>query len=368
MQLDSFLQRIPKIELHCHLLGTLRPDTCAELVKRSGIKLPADVHFMFERFNRLVKLDSRYAHTRVPLAEPSPEETAETWYRVLEVVDAVGPALTSREDFARLMYEGLEDAVRDSNVRYCEMFFEGMVFLANGVPYPTVVDGLIEGARAAEKDFGVQSRLIAGINRSQPPAAAMDLVDQMLAHPRDEVIGIGLEHTETLGPPENFAAVYQKAKKGGLHRTAHSGEHDPSARNIVTCLDVLECERIDHGYFVLEDPAVVARCRDEGVFFTCMSTTALRAWRPWRRRSIQLMVEQGLQVVLGADDPTMFPNSLTAEFRIAATELGFGIDKLVEICLNGVEASWMDEGEKRQRRREFESEIAALRAQLESTD
>src|SRR6267154_2681112 len=130
MQLDSFLQRLPKIELHCHLLGTLRPDTCAELTKRSGIK-------------------------------PPPEEMAQTWYRVLDVVDAVGPALTRREDFARLMYEGLEDAVRDSNVRYCEMFFEAMVFLANDVPYPTVVDGLIDGARAAEKDFGIVCRLIA---------------------------------------------------------------------------------------------------------------------------------------------------------------------------------------------------------------
>ena len=321
---------------------------------------------MYERFNRLIKLDSRYAHTRVPLADPSPEEASQTWYQLLDVVDAIGPALTKREDFARLMYEGLEDSVRDSNVRYCEMFFEGMIFLANGVPYPIIVDGLIEGARAAEKDFGVVCRLIAGINRSQPPAAAMELIDQMLTHPREEVIGIGLEHFETLGPPENFAAVYQKAKKGGLHRTAHSGEHDPSARNIVTCLDVLECERIDHGYFVLEDPEVVARCRDEGVYFTCMSTTSLRAWRPWRRRSIQLMVEQGLRIVLGADDPTMFPNTLTSEFRIAATELGFSVDKLIEICLNGVDGSWMDDSEKKQLRREFEVEIRDLRAQLQA--
>lgn len=364
MQLDAFFQRIPKAELHCHLLGTLRPDTCAELTKRAGVTLPADVHVMFARFNRLVKLDSRYANTRVPLRQPTPEEEAQTWYRILEVVDAVGPALRTREDFARLLYEGLEDAVRDSNVRYCEMFFEAMVFLSNGVPYPTIVDGLIDGARAAEKDFGIVCRLIAGINRSKPPALAMEMLDHMLAHPRDEVIGIGLESTETLGPPEAFAAVYQKAKKAGLRRTAHTGEHDPSARNIVTCLDVLECDRLDHGYFVLEDPKVVARCRDQGVYFTCLSTTGLRAWRPWRRASIKLMVEEGLRIVLGADDPTMFPTTLTQEFRTPSTELGFGVDRLIEICLNGVDASWMDDGEKARRRREFEAEIRTLQSQL----
>jgi adenosine deaminase len=245
------------------------------------------------------------------------------------------------------------------------MFFEAMVFLANGVAYPTIVDGLIEGARAAEKDFGVVCRLIAGINRSRPPALAMEMLDLMLEHPRGEVIGIGMENAERQGPPENFAAVYQKARKAGLRRTAHSGEQVPSAKNIVTCLDLLHCDRLDHGYFVLEDPEVVARCRDEGIFFTCMSTTSLRAWRPWRRQSIKLMAEEGLKIVFGADDPTMFPNTITQEFRIASAELGFSLDRLIEICLNGIDGSWMDEGEKKRYRRAFEAEIAELRGQLQ---
>ena len=287
-------------------------------------------------------------------------------FSLFEVADWLAPVLRDQGDFARVAYESMADAATSSNVRYREIAFEPTMFQAQGISYATVVDGLIEGVRAAERDHGIIGRLIAGIDRGEPPAHALAMVEQVLAEPRDEVIGIGLQAFELAGPPELFADAYQRAKQGGLRHTAHAGEHDPSARNVLTCLDLLDCDRIDHGYFVLEDDAAVRRCRDEGIVFACISTTSRRAWIPWRRASIKAMVDAGLNVSLASDDPAMFPTTVAREYAIAGTELGFDPPMMRQIAMNGIDAAWTDDAHKRRLRDEFEREYVALLPQLEA--
>jgi adenosine deaminase len=78
-----------------------------------------------------------------------------------------------------------------------------------------------------------------------------------------------LDAAEAPDPPEKFVEAYRVAKAAGLRLTSHRAEDGPAA-NVTTCLGLLGCERLDHGYHILEDPAVVARCGDEGVTFTCV--------------------------------------------------------------------------------------------------
>ncbi len=364
MSLEDVIRRMPKVEIHTHLLGSMRATTFAELAARRGIRLPADPLTIFANINSPARPNPIYANTRIevpvsdPAAEPNPS------YPLLEVSRWAAPALVEAEDFARVAYEAFADAATKSNVRHCEMFFEPTLYFEHGVRYATIAEGVAAGARAAARDFGIGAFMIAGINRAQPPALAEELVDAVIAHRRDEIIGIGLEDYELAGPPERFAAAYAKARRAGLRRTAHSSEHAPTAANTVTCLDLLGCERIDHGYFVLEDDAVVARCRDQGVIFTCVFSTSRRSWRPWRRASVKAMVEAGLRVTLGADDPGMFPTTLTEEYLIAANVIGFGFGHIREFCLNGVDAAWIDDGARAAMRADFARQIDALAAQF----
>ena len=358
---DDELSALPKVDLHCHFLGSVPVGVCVELARRHRVSLPVDLPTVYANINSPARPNPIYANTRlkVPVSDPAREPNPS--YPLLEVSRWVAPLFKDRGDFAQGIHAALAESARGSNVRYCEMFFEPTLFMADGVPYAEIVDGLIEGIRSAKAEFGVVCRLIAGINRAQPPSVAVELVERMLATSRPDVIGIGLEDYELSGPPEKFAEAYGLAKRGGLHRTAHSSEHAPTAQNIVTCLDVLGCERIDHGYFVLEDEDVIARCRDQGVYFTCIFTTSRRAWRPWRRASIQAMDRAGLRITLGADDPSMFPTTLAREYGIAQSDLGWSDAKLREICLNGIAASWMSDNEKRTLREEFVGKIDALK-------
>src|SRR5699024_7542036 len=117
----------------------------------------------------------------------------------------------------------------------------------------------------------------------------------------------------------------------GLPRPPHASEHVPAAQNAVTCLDVLGCDRLDHGYFVLEDDAVVARMREEQVAFTVASTTSRRSWRPWRKASILAMLEAGLNVFPCSDDPGMFPTTVLGEYRILA-DAGVPRERLTQMA------------------------------------
>jgi adenosine deaminase len=347
MSVAHALAGIPKVELHCHYLGTMRASTCAELASKNGVKLPVDVSTLYARINSRSRAnDHLYANTRIPMFQDWDGDDGGPAYGLLEASAWVAGVIHTRDDFARVAYESLIDAADDSNIVYREMFFEPTLYYPYGVAYQTIVDGIIDGIRAAERERRIRCALIAGIDRSESAEFAESLVREVIQHRRDEVIGIGLESVELAGAPEKFARAYRLAGDAGLHRTAHAGEHVPTAANVATCLDLLGCERIDHGYFIMEDDAVVARCRDQGIYFNCAFTTSRRAWQPWRRASVKAMVEAGLRVTINSDDPAMFPTTVTRELEIAADEIGFDWPTLRQIVLNAVDASWLDPGEK----------------------
>lgn len=360
----QYLDRMPKTELHCHLTGTVRATTFAEFAKREKMELPSDPLDIFDRINSKPPSAGDYPNTHVPVPSgPSPDEPDPS-YSLFQVSDWVKRSITGLDDFTRIAYEALQDAREKSNTQYLELFIDPQEAGMWSFSYPQIVDAYIEGMKAAEADFGIRSNLIAAIDRSKSGAHAVAVVEQVLANRRDQVIGIGLDNLETAGPPQRFIDAYQLAGRGGLYRTAHSSEHAPLASNTIVCLDDLGCDRIDHGYFILEDDAVVERCRDEGVPFTCIFTTSRRSWRPWRRASIIEMVNRGITVTLSSDDPGMFPTTLANEYRIAGLELGFDRAQMRKICLDGVGAAWLDESDKAAMRASFEAELNVLEAEL----
>jgi adenosine deaminase len=340
MDYAEFLRRVPKAELHCHFEGTVRPQTFAELAKKHDIPLPT------EDADRLYDYDSIY--------------------EFLKIFAMVSSTLIDREDFARAAYESIEDGVKLGNLKYREMFFNPTLHTKRGIPYATVVDGLVDGIQSAASDFGVSCRLIADVYRQDSAEEAREMVEQALEHRPEELIGLGMDGAEAPDPPEKFVDAYRIAKQGGLRLTAHACEDAP-ARNITTCLDVLGVERIDHGYHILEDDAVVARCRDEGIYFTvCPTATAVCYFdaNDFSSHPIREMVARDLLVMINSDDPPMFHTDIGTEYVTMVEAAGWGPDKVREFCFNGIDGSWMSDDEKRSLRTEFESELRNLEAEF----
>jgi adenosine deaminase len=340
MTYEEFLRRVPKAELHCHFEGTVRPRTFADLAKKHGVELPTG------------DADKLYDYDSI--------------YEFLKIFAMVSSTLIDQEDFARASYESIEDGVNLGNLKYREMFFNPTLHTRRGVPYKTVVDGLVDGIEAARAAFGVDCRLIADVYRQDPPEMAREMVEQVLEYRRDELIGLGMDGAEAPDPPEKFVESYRLAKRGGLRLTAHACEDAP-AKNITTCLDVLGCERVDHGYHVLGDEAVVNRCRDDGIYFTvCPTATAVCYFDPddYTTHPIREMVAKGLRVMINSDDPPMFHTDIGTEYVKMVQAAEWGPDKVREFSLNGIEGSWMSDDENRRLRLQFEQELDRLEAEL----
>jgi adenosine deaminase len=218
----------------------------------------------------------------------------------------------------------------------------------------------------AEAETGVRAALICDIDRAFGPAAALELVEMAVDLRRDglaeRVIGIGMDSTEKGVDLRTFADAYRLAGRAGFHRTAHAGE-DAGPQNIAVALGALRAERIDHGLAILKDPELAQRVAGWRVPLTvCPNSNVVIANRyptlaehPFRR-----MRQAGLLATLNTDDPAMTDLDLGREYRSVAEAQGMSWDEMVAVSLDGVEASWLDGGEKRTLRAAFEREIAAI--------
>ena len=332
---------IPKVELHCHVEGTVRPSTVVELARKHGRQLPSEDPTELYRFE---SLDSFLA----------------VFWLVQELIG-------DREDWARVAYESIVDAA-PHGLRYREMFFTPARHLAAGQPLAEIVAGLTEGIEVAQRETGVRCALICDIDRAYGGAAATELAESLTqlrrAGSADSVIGLGMDSTERGVDPRDFAPAYDLARAAGLRATGHAGE-DTGPENIAAALDALDLERIDHGIAIVEDPELMARVADARIpLDVCPTSNVVIANRfptladhPFRR-----MREAGLLVTINTDDPAMTDLDLGTEYRAVADAMGYTFEEMCAIAIEGIEATWLGDEEQRALRASFEREIATIGA------
>lgn len=346
MTLDDFLARMPKVELHCHLLGTVRRATFTELARRAKAPISDEEMAAF------------YTRGEKPVGV----------LRVLRALDAW--LLRTPDDFHRLTYEYLQDAAAHQ-VRHAEFFWNPTgTAQVGGLPYAQALAGIRRAMADARTDFGISGRLIAAIDREASPEAALEMVRWVIARPCEEVVGIGIDYRENDRPPELFEAAYRAARQAGLKTTAHAGEFGMPWTNVQTAVELLKVDRIDHGYTVVNAPDFARQCADAGIVFTVVPTNSyyLRTLAPerWAQdHPIRRMPGLGLRVHPNTDDPTLHHVTPTGAWRMMARDFGFGLDSLRAFTDNGLQAAWIDADTRRAWRREHLAEFDALRAQLD---
>jgi adenosine deaminase len=339
------LERLPKVELHCHLEGTMRPATVVELARANGVPLPTEDVTNLYRYGSL-------------------DEFLTIFWLVQSVLQSPG-------DWARLAYESVIDAASHGRI-YAETFFTPARHLAAGQRLADIVAGLDEGLAAAETETGSRCLLIADMDRAYGPDAGLQMVEELVAlrtggsRGIDRVLGVGLDSTELGVDPTSFAEAYAAGRQAGLRLTAHQGEVT-GPEGIAACVDVLGVERVDHGLSIVNDASLVARFAAERIPLTVCPNSNIRIANAFARleeHPYSVMRAAGILATLNTDDPALTDLDLGYEYRSVAKAFDWTFDDMVAVSLDGVDATWLPDDDKRALRNQVNAAAAELRPQL----
>lgn len=325
-EMETFIQALPKAELHIHLEGAIEPETVLQLAQRHNMldRLPAQdaaglrQWFAFRDFASFLKI-----------------------YMVIQDM------LRAREDFALIAYENGADMARQ-NIRYRELTFTPYThvhFQNKGVRIEDILLGLEDGRQRAKAEFGVEMRWVFDISRNlsfpeagtlrYDPEPAIRTLDYVLQGRDYGVIALGIGGYEPTAPGRYFQAVFDAAKAAGLPSVPHAGENDGS-QSVWDAIDLLHADRIGHGVRAMEDPVLVQELVKRRIPLEICPTSniQLKVYPSYAEHPFRVLDEAGVIVTVNSDDPPLFNANLTQEYRVLAEHFGYGKADLVRIARN----------------------------------
>jgi adenosine deaminase len=315
--MTSFIQGLPKAELHLHIEGSLEPQLRFKLAERNAMALPSrDIDEM------------RSAYIFHDLSSFLP-----VYYDAMSV-------LQKPQDFYDLAWAYFERAA-SANIRYAEIFFDPQAHTSRGVEFHSVISGLRGAVLDARRLLGVRGQLIMCILRDQSAEYAMATLLESLPY-KDSIIGIGLDSDERANPPTKFAAVFARARSEGYRLTMHCDvDQLNSTDHIRQCLEVIGVDRIDHGINILESPELVAEAAQRGIGFTVCPISNRYVTGNLKATELKRMLDLGLKVTVNSDDPAYFAGYLTENLESVASSAALTRAQLVQLEQNAFDIAWL---------------------------
>ena len=295
----------PKIELHVHLEGTVRPETLRKIAKRNDYALPENLE------------------TRAEFAD---------FAHFLEAFVLTTGALQHYQDFRDVVVAYAGEA-KEHGAVYVEAIFAPRIL--HGIDTDAVFSGYCDGAQEAREVHGVEVRLTPDIPRVYTLEDAMTTARCAVKYRARGVVGIGLGGPEEGHPPEPYADAFALAREGGLASVPHAGE-SVGAESVRGALETLHADRIRHGVRAVEDPGLVSELAGRGtVLDVCpISNLRLGVVRSLEEHPLPQLVAAGIRCSISTDDPAIFDTDLTRDYE-AATKLGVSPRDAYEAGLAG---------------------------------
>jgi adenosine deaminase/aminodeoxyfutalosine deaminase len=330
MASKSFIQSLPKAELHLHLEGSVDPSTLAELSRLYNTPLPTE--------------NNRYdvAGSGDVLTEDDVRRlySYKDFNGFLMAFKSVTERLRSPEDYELVTYR-LMQKLRQQNIVHAEVYVSIGVIRWRGQPVEPIFEGMERGRERGQRDFGVSLLWIFDAVRHFGPEAAAEVFNLAARLRERNVVGIGIGGDEARGPAEGFRDLYKKAAENGLRLTAHAGE-TTGPESVWGAINI-GAERIGHGLSAANDPELLEVIAQKQVPLEICITSNLRtgACKEMQEHPVKKFFDEGLMITLSTDDPAMFQTSLNKEFEIAQQEFGFTDEHLRELARNSIEASFL---------------------------
>jgi adenosine deaminase len=269
--------------------------------------------------------------------------------------------LQTPEAIERVAYEMVEDAAADG-VRYLEVRFCPALARRKGLTLEAVIDAELAGLGRGERDFGIRTGVINCALRHLDPEVSIEIARSSVAYRERGVVGFDLAGGEALHPAGRHRAAFELAEAGALGLTVHAGEA-AGADSIAQAVHLCHANRIGHGTRLREDPVLQDYVRDRRILLECNITSNVqtRVVEHAADHPVRGYFDAGLAVTLGSDNWLISGVSLSSEYWVAHTELGFDRPAIDELILNGFAAAFLAWPERLALLRRVRDELNDLR-------
>ncbi len=338
MVTSEMIRRLPKVELHYHLDGGLRPETIIELAEKQGIELPTT----------------------------NPAELAEWFHRgadrknlalYLQGFDLTVSVMQTEEALERVARETVEDLAADGVV-YAEIRFAPIQHLEKGLNLESVVKSALRGLEAGSKATGIEYGVILCAMRHQDAPVSLEIAELAVAFANRGVVGFDIAGDENGHPPKKHLEAFNYIRSRNFNLTIHAGEAF-GVESIWQALQICGAQRIGHATRLLEDMVVHGTriekmgtlshfIRDKRIpLEMCLSSNIQTGAAPsFDEHPFGIYYRNNFRAFLCTDNTLMSNTTLSKEMELAVKHFNFTLRDLEKITINAMKSSFLHYDER----------------------
>ena len=318
---------LPLIDLHRHLDGSVRLETILEVGLKNNLPLPAR--------------DLEGLRPFVQVTTPQPDILA--FFAKFEWQVGI---LVNYDICRRIAYENVQDAQREG-IDYIELRFSP-VFMAqpHGLDPAGIVEAVVDGVAAGQRDFGVRANLIGIISRTFGPEVGQKELAALLTQ-REHLVALDLAGDELNFPGELFIEHFKRGREAGWEITVHAGEAGGSTA-VWQAIRELGATRIGHAVRAVDDPALMAYLAQNriGVETNLTSNVQTSTVPSYASHPLKTMLEHNILATINTDDPGISAIDLPFEYEVAVAEAGLSRAQAAQAQQNALEIAFLSASEK----------------------
>lgn len=313
--------KMPKVELHCHLDGSVRPETIIDIAQKEGIDIPScDIKIIK---NMMI----------APSECSSLNEYLERFKLPIKIMQ-------SKESLRRISFELLEDSAME-NIKYIEVRFAPLLHIEKGLTIEEIIESVLSGIRDAEKLYDIKGNLILSCLKNMPVSTVYDVVEAGRKFLGRGVVAIDLCACEEQGFSKGFIEPISLAREYGYRVTIHAGETG-IGENVLEAVEMLGAERIGHGVAIKDCGKAYHIVKEKTVTLEICPTSNVqtKAVDSLNNHPLFDFHNDGVKITINTDNRTVSDTTLTNEYDIVLDQFGITDEDYKKIYYNSVHASF----------------------------
>ena len=334
----ALLKRLPKVELHCHLDGSLRVPTILDLAKKDKVTLSTS---SYDKLSKLLVIGK----TRGSLEE------------YIKRFDITLSVMQTPQALSRTAYELIEDVAKE-NVRYIEIRYSPILHTGKGMTMGESVEAVREGLKRGQKDYGVKSGIIVCGIRNISAEVSLKLADLTVRYKNKGVVGFDLAGAEENFPAKDHQEAFYMILNNNINATIHAGEaYGPSS--IHQAIHHCGAHRIGHGTRLKENKDLMNYVNDHRITLEiCLTSNwQTRSIRSLKYHPLKYYYDQGIRVTINTDNRLMSGTTLTKELLLAHKLFGFKLHDFREMIIMAMKSAFLPYAERKQMIRGIADEL-----------